>query len=67
MLWLDCKIKWMRYFAPESVHTHLTQNCLTSRDLGVGNNTSPQLASDKNRMLETMPVVLNNANTNKVK
>nr|ACU98970.1 neuronal nitric oxide synthase [Sciaenops ocellatus] len=30
-------------------------------DLGVGNGTSPQLVSDNNRMLENMPVVLNNA------
>ena len=41
---------------------------MTSRDLGVGNGTSPQLASDNNRMLENMPVVLNNnADTDKVK
>ncbi|KAI4820969.1 hypothetical protein KUCAC02_028924 [Chaenocephalus aceratus] len=36
-----------------------------ARDLGVGNGTSPQLASDNNRMLENMPVVLHNADTNK--
>ncbi|KAA8592537.1 hypothetical protein FQN60_017992 [Etheostoma spectabile] len=35
-----------------------------ARDLGVGNGTSPQLASD-NRMLENMPVVLHNADTDK--
>lgn len=40
---------------------------LTSRDLGVGNGTSPQLVPDNDRMLENMPVVLNNADTDKVK
>lgn len=40
--------------------------CLTSRDLGVGNNTSPQPASDYDRPLENMPV-LDNADTDKVK
>lgn len=40
---------------------------LTCRDLGVGNGTSPQLVSDNDRMLENMPVVLNNSNTDKVK
>lgn len=40
---------------------------MTSRDLGVGNGTAPQMASDNNRMLENMPVVLNNAGSDKVK
>uniref|UniRef100_A0A3Q0SYZ0 Nitric oxide synthase n=1 Tax=Amphilophus citrinellus TaxID=61819 RepID=A0A3Q0SYZ0_AMPCI len=34
-------------------------------DLGVGNGTSPQLVPDNDRMLENMPVVLNNADTDK--
>lgn len=41
--------------------------CMISRDHGVGNGTAPQLASDNNRMLENTPVVLNNADTDKVK
>lgn len=46
------------FFAPDvGAHT-LTKKCLTSRDLGVGNGTAPQLASDNNRMPE---------NTDKVK
>lgn len=48
-------------------HTPDRKLCMTSRDLGVGNGTSPQLASDNNRMLDNMPVVLNNADTDKVK
>lgn len=55
-------------FAPDvSTHTPDWKLCMTSRDLGVGNGTSTQLASDNNRMLENMPVVLNNADTDKVK
>lgn len=42
--------------------TQLTQNCLTSRDLGVGNDTSLQLAPDNNRMLENMQVGLHDTN-----
>ncbi|XP_062240772.1 nitric oxide synthase, brain [Platichthys flesus] len=34
-------------------------------DLGVGNGTSPQLASDNDRMLENMPVVFNNTGPDK--
>lgn len=58
----------MSGFAPD-VGTHTTDRnvCMISRDHGVGNGTAPQLESDNNRMLENMPVVLNNADTDKVK
>ena len=48
-------------------HTPDRKLFVTSRDLGVGNGTSPQLASDNDRMLENMPVVFNNTGTDKVK
>lgn len=52
-------------FRPD--HTPDSSLCLTSRDLGVGNGPSPQLASDNDRALENMPVVLHSIDTDKVK
>ena len=49
------------------VHTPDRKLLMTSRDLGVGNGTPPQLVPDNDRMLENMPMVHNNTDDDKVK
>lgn len=67
MVWPRCQSETKDAFFLHQVwaHTPDRELFLTSRDLGVGNGTSPQLAPDNDRMLENMPVVFNN--TDKVK
>lgn len=45
----------------------MIENCFSSRDLGVGNETSNQLGSENDRMLENRPVADHNSDIDKVK
>lgn len=67
--WFGRGFNWKRKACLHQVRVHTLDSklCMTSRDLGVGNGTSPQLAPDNDRMLENMPVALHNADTDKVK